>query len=243
MRWDKFSHHFGESGWGPKLRPFIESEECDNIYKFLKAEKARGKIMCPEHPNTFRAFKETPYNELKCIWFLQNPFPWFKGDKMVADGIALSCSNTKRLQPSLEQFYWGIEDDLHNGLNLNYEPNPDLSYLCRQGIMMLNTSLTVEMNKPGSQVELWLPFMRYLLEEVIANYNPGLVIVLSGKCSMFLEKYINPLQHHLLFTEHPAAASHEFRSWRHEKVFTKINTLLRDYYDFEPDWLDNQVPF
>lgn len=241
MDYNKFEPLIGKD-WGKKLQPFIESKEMGEIYKFLRREKARGRIICPDSRVTYRAFRETPYKDLKVIFFAQNPYPWFKNDVMVADGIALSCSNTKVLQPSLDQFYDGIEDDLCGGLDVAMVKNPDLSYLCNQGIMMLNTSLTVEKDKPGSQVELWLPFMRYLIEEVLNDYGSNLIFVLSGKCSMFLERYINPIAHRIIKIEHPAAAAHEFRKWRHENVFTKINKLLKEYYNFSPVWFE-EVPF
>jgi len=238
MNFDKFSPLLGT--WATKLKPFIESKECDNIYAQLKEASRDGKVICPVSTETFRAFEKTPYEDLKVVFWAQNPYPWFKNGVMVADGIALSCSHTQILQPSLQLFYEGIEKDI--GLNISAYRDPDLSYLCKQGIMMLNTSLTVEENKPGSMVELWLPFMRYLIEEVFNKYNPGLIFVLSGSCSMFLEKYIDPLMHHIIKVEHPSRAAHELRSWDHQNLFTKINKLLKEYYNFEPLWLQ-EVPF
>lgn len=235
MKWEKFKHLFSE-GWHPKIQPLIEGELTDNIYKFLKSESSRGKIICPESKNTYRAFEETPYEELKVVWIGQDPYPFYWREQMTADGIAFSCAITKRLQPSLEELYKGMESDLCNGLNLRMIKEFDLSYLCKQGIMLLNSALTVEKEKPGSHFEIWKPWMRYLIEEILVPYNPGLIYVLCGKQAQLLEGSIDPLNNHILKVEHPASAAHQFRSWNHDHIFTKINRLLKEYYNYEPEW-------
>ena len=58
MNWDKFKDQFHES-WHSKMQPFIESEECDKIYEFLKKESKRGKKIAPLSSAIFRCFKET----------------------------------------------------------------------------------------------------------------------------------------------------------------------------------------
>jgi hypothetical protein len=71
MNFEKFKRCFHES-WHDKIRPFIESEECDNIYKFLKHESGRGKRIAPLSDNVYRCFLETPLDTLKvvmhCLW-------------------------------------------------------------------------------------------------------------------------------------------------------------------------------
>lgn len=242
MNYSKFESLLGD--WGPKLRPFIESEDCDKLYTQLKAEGKRGKKILPLSSNIYRAFLETPYSDLKVVFVLLDPYPTIKKDgTIVADGIAMSCANTEILQPSLELFYDAIEDDLYKGLNLHNERFPDLKYLCNQGIMLLNTALTVEANKTGSHTELWKPFMKYLYEEVFAKYNNGLIFVLCGKVSQELAKYINPLQHYIYELEHPAFAARQMRGWKHEKIFSKINYLLQENNNIIPQWIYEKAPF
>ena len=139
------------------------------------------------------------------------PYYQVKDGIYVADGIAMSCSNTEKEQPSLTLFYDAIEDDIYKGLNLEMQRFADLKYLCNQGVMLLNTALTTEMNKPGSHKELWKPFMVYLLEEIFSKKENGIIFILAGKQSQYYAKYINPLQHYIIEVEHPAAASHKMR--------------------------------
>lgn len=238
MDYQEFGEFLGT--WGPSLKKFIESPSCDGIYDHLRNRSSQGRIVLPAWQNTFRAFRETPKDKLKCVFFLQDPYPWRKGDLDVADGIALSCSITKEEQPSLSLFFDGMEEDL----KIKGPRNPDLSYLCRQGVMMLNTALTVELNRPNShsmvrvldkKIRLWEPFMKYFCEEVLKEHN-GLPLVFCGKESQYYARYVNPLQHYIIKTEHPAAAAHAERKWKHEKVFSKVNFIVKHSDHQQIDW-------
>lgn len=222
MDYEKVAPQFGD--WGPKFKPFIESPEFDTIFKFLKEQSKMGKTICPESKDVFRTFRETPYKDLKVIFLLQDPYPWMKNGVMVADGIPMSCSNTKICQPSLSLFYDGIADDL--GIKIPHEP--DLSYLCKQGVMFLNSSLTVELNKPGSHKGVWDPFINFFIEEVINYYNTGTCYVSVGKNAQAMARAVLPFLHWGFEVEHPAAAAHKERKWDHQSVFSKINKVVKD---------------
>lgn len=238
MNFEKFEPLLGD--WAAKLQPFIESEACDKIYAKLKEDSKRGKRICPAAENTFRAFKETPYKKLKVVFLMYDPYPWIKDGVIVADGIALSCSNTKKFQPSLEKFYHAMERD--TGLKLAGIKDWDLAPLCNQGVMMLNTALTVEEGKVGSHYELWKPFTTFLFEEIFTKVNRGLIFVLCGKESQYYERFIFPHQHYIFKLEHPAAAEHAGREWKHEEIFTKINKLVKENNNEEIIWIDD-LPF
>lgn len=223
--------------WAPKFKQFIESSDFDEIYTFLKSEAREGKIICPEHKNTFRAFRECPFEKLRVVFILQDPYPWVKYDNTgnrvyTADGLAMSCSNTRICQPSLELFYAGIEDDLR----IKVPRHPDLSYLANQGILFLNTSLTVEMSKPSSHKGIWDKFIIYLLEEVINYYTKGIIYVSFGKEAHIVAKKVMPFLHWGFEIEHPAAAAHKQREWNHDNIFSKINKILKDCNEEKINW-------
>lgn len=236
MEYGKFEPLLGD--WAPKFRPLIESSDFDDIYKFLKDEHKEGKIICPHHTNTFRAFKECPFSKLRVIFILQDPYPWVKFDRggervYTADGMAMSCSNTGACQPSLELFYQGMEDDL----GIKVFRQPDLSYLANQGILLLNTSLTAEMNKPSSHEGLWDKFIKYLIEEVINFYTGGIIYVSFGGNAHVMTKAILPFLHWGFEVEHPAAAARKEREWKHDNIFTKINKILKDCNNDQINWV------
>lgn len=242
MNWDNFKDYFHES-WHAKMKPFIESEECDKIYAYLKKRSKEGKQIAPLSTLTFRAFLETPLNQVKVVLLGYCPYHTFYRGVPVADGLAFSCSITGKQQPSLQKFVEGIEKDAYNGLNLEYDKKmSDLSYLAKQGVLLLNSSLTVEKDKPGSHQELWKPFTKYVLEECLAY--KGIPVVFIGKDAQKFQKSVSPLTHGYSFKiEHPAAAARMSDVWDTQGVFTKINQIIKenDPKDFIL-WLD-ELPF
>ena len=222
--------------WADKLAPFVISPEFDEIFNFLKKEGLAHKKICPEAKNVFRAFKETPYNKLKAVFLLQDPYHQIRKingkDVLVADGIPMSCSNTGILQPSLELFYDGMEENLGKKVGRN----ADLTYLCNQGILLLNTSLTVELHKAGSHQGVWTKFMAYLIGDILNYYTSGLCVVAFGKHAQGTARNMMPFIHNYFDIEHPAAASYKNRKWIHENVFTQINVVLKQNMNEEIYW-------
>ena len=239
MNWEKFKENFHES-WHAKMQPFIESEACDNIYKYLKAESQRGKQIAPLSSNVYRCFMETPLDEVKVVMLGMCPYHSLKNGEPVADGLLMSCSTTGILQPSLEQFYGALERELYNGLNLKYNKMADLSYLAHQGVLMLNAALTTEMNKAGSHMDIWEPFIKYLFEEIINHL--GVPIVFLGRDAARYKKYTGIFTH-VFEVSHPASASYKSVEWDTEGVFAKVNRLLEENNGFSVQWLDIDVPF
>jgi uracil-DNA glycosylase len=129
-------------------------------------------------------------------------------------------------------------------LGVTVPRQPDLGYLARQGVMFLNTSLTVELNKSGSHTKdifgkagLWDKFIGFLVEEVINFYNSGLVYVSLGNNAHVAAKAIVPFIHWGFQVEHPAAAAHKERSWNHENIFTKVNKILKNNNNEQIQWV------
>ena len=238
MKWELFKDQFHES-WHAKMQPFIESEACDNIYKYLKAESKRGKKIAPLSSAVYRCFRETPLDELRIVMIGMCPYHTFSNNAPVADGLLMGCSVTGRMQPSLEKFYDGVEKELYDGLNLNYVKNPDVQYLAKQGVLMYNAALTTEMNKAGSHIELWEPFTKYVLEEIVTP--TGVPVIFLGKDASKYEKYTGPFSWNFVLT-HPASAAYKQSDWNTEGVFTKVNKVLKDNNNFHIEWLD-KVPF
>ena len=239
MNWTKFQDCFHES-WHSKMQPFIESEECDEIYAYLKKEAGRGKKIAPLSSNVYRCFLETPLTELKVVLMGMCPYHTAARDgQPVADGLLMGCSTTGKLQPSLEQFYGGVERELYNGLNLKYDKNPDVSYLAKQGVLMFNAALTTEINKAGSHIALWEPFVKHFFEAIEVE---GVPVIFLGKEAGKYAKYTPPLS--WSFTvPHPASASYKNTEWDTEGVFGKVNKILKDKNNYYINWLDEHPPF
>ena len=233
MLWDKFKDYFHES-WHESIRPFIESEQCDEIYAYLKAESRRGKKIAPLSSDTYRCFKETPLDQMKVVLLGMCPYHTQLNGLPVADGLLMGCSVTNKLQPSLEQFYGAVERDAYKGLNLKFNKNPSVSYLTKQGVLMLNAALTTEINKAGSHLKIWELFIKHVFEGPIAQSR--VPVVFLGKEASKFKRYMGPLTWSFELS-HPASASYKQTDWDTEGVFTKVNTILKDNNNLSIDWM------
>jgi len=239
MNWQNFKHQFHPS-WHARMRPFIESEECDKIYAFLKAESKRGKRVAPLSMHVWRCFLETPLDDLKVVMVGLCPYHTLRNDAPIADGLLMGCSITEQIQPSLEQYYGAVERDIYDGLNLHIIKDPDVSYLAHQGVLMFNAALTTEINKAGSHLDVWEPFVKYLFEEIINHL--GIPIVFLGKDAAKYKKYTGIFTH-VFELSHPASAAYKNSEWDTEGVFSKLNVLLEENNGFSVQWLQVDVPF
>ena len=238
MKWELFKDQFHES-WHSKMQPFIESEECDKIYEYLKTEGKRGKKIAPSSSVTYRCFKETSLDDIKVVMIGMCPYHTFVNGEPVADGLLMGCSNTGKLQPSLQKFYEGVEKELFDGINLKYQKLADVSYLAKQGVLMFNAALTTEINKAGSHIDIWEPFTKYVLEEIITPL--GVPTIFLGKDASRYEKYTSPFAWNFVLT-HPASAAYKQSDWDTEGKFGMVNKVLKDNNNFEIMWL-YEVPF
>lgn len=232
LDWGKFAEMFHPS-WERKIRPFIESKECFHVYQQIREQSVRGKRIVPAPVQTYRVFKETNLEEIKAAFFGLSPYHTLKDGKILADGICMSAKNTMSIPPSLEQFYGGMERELFPDSETGVIRNPDLAYLCNQGVFMSNISLTCELLKAGSHIKIWEPFTKYLLEEIIAPTN--IPICWLGKEAVRFDRYVNPFQWRFPVS-HPASASYNHTQWSSEGVFNKMNKVMKDYNGYSVAW-------
>ena len=227
---EKFYPLFGD--WWPKIEPFFLSGGFDSVYQKLKFDAKRGVKIAPLSHNVFKAFQKTSYEELKVIIIGMAPYHSFVDGNPIADGLALSCSITGRLQPSLLNFYKEIENQMYKGLNLHMIKDPDLSYLAEQGVLLLNAALTTSRGKPGDHLPLWEPFMIYLFENVFITGAP---IIFLGKEAGKLSRHMFPFTWHFEIS-HPASAAYANEEWDSQEVFKKVNKILMDNHGETIEW-------
>lgn len=235
MKFENFKSLFHES-WHLKMRPFIESEACDKIYEFLKKETKRGKKIAPLSSNVYNCFLQTPLNNMCAVLMGLSPYHTTINDIIIADGLLMGCSNTKKLQPSLQQFYDAIERELFDGLMFGAVKSPDVTYLAKQGILMFNASLTTEINKAGSHFDLWQPFTKYVFEEIIAY--TGVPVVFLGEKSSMYKKYMPPFSWSFAIS-HPASASYSHMEWDTEGTFGKVAKIVKDNNNIDIQWIQD----
>ena len=188
------------------------------------------------------------------------PYPWIMPNKagnkvIVANGVAMDCRKIEKCQPSLTSFYEGIHSDLYGKKKIEYFANPSLEHLTAQGIMLINVNLTTEVGITNAHATLWREFMKFFIEEIINIDFVSLPIVLAGKKSQALAKYIDPLRHKIMYCEHPAAGSHAGGAkWNTLDIQSKKNKEAEagvikktDYYlksnGVNINWLEEEAPW
>lgn len=231
MIWNKFKLKFHES-WHSKLQKFIESPQCDEIYAYLKQRKEEGAEIAPLSFDLFRAFKETSLDELKCVIIGENPYNKFILNTPIDTGV-LFGSNV-RIQDNLKEFYSGIENELYNGLNLQFI-NDDLQYLTSQGVLMIPSSLTIEKDSSKGHNKIWKPFMEYLLSEVI-GYT-GVPILFLGRSIQYM--HLVEQSNHCYSLELPKFGN----VWETNNVFSEINEQIWESNKETIMWLNIDAPF
>lgn len=206
----------------------IDRTELNNVMAKV-GQEYRRKPLCPAQSDVFRAFELCPLNDLKVVMLGQDPYP----QKGVATGILFG--NRKEadvLSPSLNIVKEAV---------INYEIphnivifDQTLESWAKQGILMINSALTVEMNKVGSHVMLWRPFIAKLLKN-LSNKEPGIIYVLFGSQAQTFTPYINIRNSIVVKTEHPAwyARTNQKMS---SKLFLDINKVLKEKYGEGIEW-------
>ena len=192
----------------------------DIVNKALKCVIASGKPFCPDYNNIFKAFTFFAPKDCIMVWVGQDPYP----QKGVANGILFSNklkTLPEQLSPSLKIIKNSLLEDLQiSEKDFNFDPT--LESWVKQGILMINSALTVEMNKIGSHTMIWRPFTKTLLKN-LSEYNHNILFVLFGSQAYTFRPYISK-ESTVLEVPHPAYSARTGEEFPH--IFKSINSIL-----------------
>lgn len=230
---EKLFERLRPSGWAPHLKGFLLSDDFKTILDRLVEDSQDGKHFTPKIKQVFRAFEECPYNDLKVIIVGQDPYPTLVDGMNVADGIAFSCGNTNKLQPSLKFMLQEVQDQMYPAGMTNWEP--DLKRWANQGVLLLNTALTTTIGKTGSHYMLWQPFVVYVLDYLSWN-NPGLIYAFLGKQAQTFMGGMTE-NNYKFVASHPATAAYnKLEKWDSQDLFKKIEKTLLSTNNMKIVW-------
>lgn len=218
----KFKDSLVQSGWNFLMDPIIESAEFESAVYRLKKYVDNDQRFTPKLSQIFNAFVHCPYEDLKVIFIGQDPYPQLG----VADGIAFSCSNNDKPQPSLRYIFSELERQytMFRTNDLLYNPL-DLKRWSNQGVLMLNTAFTVEIGKIGSHYDVWKPITKMILEAINNDFDDIAVALLGKKA----EEWHLRLHNQKIFkAPHPASAAYKGGIWNSGDIFININKHLRE---------------
>ena len=212
----------------------LDKTEAMKIMGWLRT--VNPNTLCPALPNVFRAFKLCPYNKCRVVFIGQDPYP----QKGVATGVLFGNSkNTPedKLSPSLQVVK-------ESAINYEIPHNPlvfdnTLESWAKQGILMINSALTCEVNRVGSHVNEWRPFVSKLLKN-FSTRETGIIYVQFGKQAQTLKPYIDDRYNDIIEVEHPAffARTNQIMPY---SVFTRVNDLLYGRYGEKIEWYKEEL--
>lgn len=192
--------------------------------------------LCPAIPNIFKAFKLCPYKDCKVIFLGQDPYP----QKGVATGILFGNNketSEDKLSPSLQIIKEAaINFEIpHNFITFDNS----LESWAKQGILMINSALTCEVNRIGSHTNIWRPFISKFVKNM-SNLERGIIYVLFGKDAQSLKPYINSKYNNIIEVQHPAYFARINQKMPYS-IFTDINKLLYGRYGERIKWYEEET--
>jgi uracil-DNA glycosylase len=206
-----------EESWKNLLFNEFQSDYFNKLKEFLVEEKKLYKIYPPGN-KIFAAFEHTPFDDVKVVILGQDPY---HGEKQ-ANGLCFSVSDGIKQPPSLVNIFKEIESDL--GLKMSDSGN--LEKWAKQGVLLLNATLTVRANQAGShQNKGWELFTDNVIRTLSEN-KKELVFILWGSYAQAKAKIIDVSKHHILKSVHPSPLS-VYRGFFGCKHFSKTNEILK----------------
>lgn len=190
--------------------------------------------LCPHQSNVFKAFKLCAYKDLKVVFLGQDPYP----QKDIATGILFGNNTTKEsdLSPSLKVIKNCCIDYSIPHNNIIFDNS--LESWAKQGILMLNSALTCEINKVGSHIMLWRNFIIYLIK-MLSHRNFGIIYVLFGKQAQTFEPFINKDTNVIIKVNHPAYYARINKDM--PNIFKQIDKLLINKYGESIKWFTESL--
>jgi uracil-DNA glycosylase len=222
-----------EPSWKIPLLPEFESAYMGALRAFLVAEKKAGKRVFPKGAEWFRALDLTPLDKVRVVILGQDPY---HGEGQ-AHGLCFSVKPGVRPPPSLVNIYKEIESDL----GIRPPAHGFLEHWARQGVLLLNSVLTVEQGQPAShQGKGWERFTDAVVRLVNAQETP-VVFMLWGNYAQRKAEFVDAQKHFVLKAAHPSpfSAHNGFLGCRH---FSKANAFLESKGLAPIDWALPQQP-
>ena len=202
--------------WNEILAEEMEKDYYQELQAFVQKRRAEVRVF-PEEKNVFTALELTPFESVKVVILGQDPYHGFGQ----AHGLSFSVQKGIPLPPSLKNIYKELQEDIGGEL----PTEGDLSHWAKQGVLLLNTVLTVEEGNANSHKgKGWERLTNRLIESLNELKHP-VIFILWGKPAQDKEKLITNLNHVILKAPHPSPLS-AYRGFFGSKPFSRVNDIL-----------------
>jgi len=205
--------------WDIILKDEFQKKYFKNLIKNIEDER-KNYTVYPKEQYVFEAFKLCPFSKTKIVILGQDPYH-AKGQ---AHGLAFSVPNGIKIPPSLKNIFKEIKSDMETEIT----SNGNLSNWAKQGVLLLNTTLTVREKEATAHKSLgWEDFTDSVIK-ILSKRKKNLVFLLWGSFAKQKMSFINNNNHHILKTTHPSPLS-AYRGFFGCKHFSKTNKYLLKY--------------
>lgn len=215
-----------EASWKQQLEPFFQTELFESLTQFVKEEYRAGQVF-PPGAKIFRAFDLCPLAQVKVVILGQDPYHGLGQ----ANGLCFSVNADIEEPPSLVNIFQELETDLGR------PPHTDktLEHWARQGVLLLNSTLTVRSGSPTSHAGRgWEEFTDEALKVVAARSEPA-VFVLWGAYAQRKGAFLEGTKHHVIKSPHPSPLS-AYRGFFGSRPFSRANQALTSWGKTPVDW-------
>jgi len=217
-----------ESSWKKVLTPLFEKPYFTQITNHLKTEKELNRTIYPKGNLIFNAFNQTPFNEVKVVILGQDPYH----QPSQAMGLSFSVPDDVKIPPSLLNIY----KELNKDIGMPIPKTGNLSKWAEQGVLLLNSALTVRANEPASHSKIgWADFTNDIIKIISAQQN-NVVFLLWGNFAHQKQLLIDTTKHKILKAAHPSplSAHNGFFGTKH---FSSANQYLSLHHKNPIDWM------
>ncbi len=215
-----------EQSWKNILSDEFEKEYFKNLVEFVKSEY-KSHTIYPPGKDIFNAFDHCKFDNLKVVILGQDPYH----GKGQANGLCFSVSDGIKKPPSLVNIFKEIEDDLGTPI----PESGNLERWAKQGILLLNATLTVRANQAGShQKKGWETFTDAVIKN-ISDQKEGIVFILWGAYAQRKGAVIKEDKHCILESAHPSPFS-AYNGFFGNKHFSKTNQYLKKIGKIPIEW-------
>ncbi len=218
-----FSH---DQKWSNVFKKFSKSSCFESLESELISEYASHHCFPPPQ-YIFRSFELSPLKKTKVVILGQDPYHGFG----LADGLAFSVPNGMKAPPSLKNIFKEMSDDIGGGGR-----ETDLSSIAEQGVLLLNTCLTVRNSEAGSHRGLGWEVLIDLIIEQLNDHDKPVCFILWGKDAIGFEKRIDSTKHKIFKSVHPSPLS-AYRGFFGSKPFSNVNNAMIELGYNEINWL------
>ena len=202
--------------WNEILAEEMKKEYYQELQTFVQKRRQEVRVF-PEENNVFNALELTPFESVKVVILGQDPYHGFGQ----AHGLSFSVQKGTPLPPSLKNIYKELQEDIGGEL----PTEGDLTHWAKQGVLLLNTVLTVEEGNANSHKGMgWERLTNRLIESLNELKHP-VIFILWGKPAQDKEKLITNPNHVILKAPHPSPLS-AYRGFFGSKPFSKVNDIL-----------------